>query len=260
MHMAAGPSPEILTASAQFSTAALPPGRYLARGMVRQGGKTMGHMIRPFRIIAEAPSLTGAPAVAAPGSLPLEMAMVMLGGLTPFDRKELLAPTMIANAFAAADARAAGSKAALKEARGGDLGSAAMTALGDGDQALAAFLKGLELLQQSQLDRAAMQFQSSMQIAPTFAPARLYLGATLASADRHKEAAGLIQSGSPDSAPNRRRRPHGRRGMDQGGPAGHGDRAARAGAQAGECRSRRRGSYSAWRTCSAAARPRPWRC
>jgi VWFA-related protein len=201
MRMAAGASPEIVTASAQFSTAALPPGRYLARGVVRKGGKALGHMIRPFRIMAETPSLTGAPAVAAPGSLPLEMAMVMLGGLTPFDRKELLTPAMIANAFATADARPAGSKAALKEARGGDLGSAAMTALGDGDQALAAFLKGLELLQQSQLDRAAVQFQSSMQIAPAFAPARLYLGATLASADRHKEAAGLIQSGTPDSAP-----------------------------------------------------------
>jgi VWFA-related protein len=201
MRLAAGPSAEILTASAQFTTAALPPGRYLARGIVRKDGKALGHMIRPFRIVAEAPALTGAPAVAAPGSLPLEMAMVMLGGLTPFDRKELLVPPMIASAFAAADARAASSKAALKEARGGDLGSAAMTALGDGDQALAAFLKGLELLQQSQLERAAMQFQSSMQIAPTFAPARLYLGATLASAERHKEAAGLIQSGSPDTAP-----------------------------------------------------------
>ncbi len=202
MRMGAGPSPEVLTASAQFSTAALPPGRYLARGMVRQSGKAMGHLIRPFRIVAEAPSLTGAPAVAAPGSLPLDMAMVMLGGLTAFDRKEVLAPAMIANAFTAAEARAAGSKAALKEARGGDLGSAAMTALGDGDQSLAAFLKGVELLQQSQLDRAAVQFQSSMQIAPAFAPARLYLGATLASANRHKEAAALIQSGSPDNAPN----------------------------------------------------------
>ncbi|MDO8680975.1 MAG: VWA domain-containing protein [Acidobacteriota bacterium] len=202
MRIGAGPSPEIVTASAQFSTSALPPGRYLARGIVRQGGTARGHMIRPFRILADAPSLTGAPALAAPGALPAEMAMVLLGGLSPFDRKELLSPAMMAGAFAAADARAAGSKAALKEARGGDLGSAAMTALGDGDQALAAFLKGLELLQQSQLDRAAVQFQSSMQIAPAFAPARLYLGATLASADRHKEAAGLIQSGSPDSAPN----------------------------------------------------------
>lgn len=202
MRMAPGPSPEIVAAGAQVSTTMLPPGRYLARGVVRQGGKPQGHLLRPFRIIPEASSLTGAPAVAAPGALPGEMAMVLLGGLSPFDRKELLSPGMLTSALAAADARAAGSKAAVKEARAGDLGAAAMTALGDGDQALATFLKGLELMQQSQLDRAAVQFQSSMQMAPSFAPARLYLGAALASGDRHKEAAGLIQSGSPDSAPN----------------------------------------------------------
>ena len=202
MRMAPGPSPEIVAAGAQVSTTMLPPGRYLARGVVRQGGKPQGHLLRPFRIIPEASSLTGAPAVAAPGALPGEMAMVLLGGLSPFDRKELLSPGMLTSALAAADARAAGSKAAVKEARAGDLGAAAMTALGDGYQALATFLKGLELMQQSQLDRAAVQFQSSMQMAPSFAPARLYLGAALASGDRHKEAAGLIQSGSPDSAPN----------------------------------------------------------
>ena len=39
-----------------------------------------------------------------------------------------------------------------------------------------------------------MQFQNSMQMAPTFAPSRLFLGATLAEGNRHKEAAGLLQS------------------------------------------------------------------
>ena len=124
------------------------------------------------------------------------MAMVLLGGVGNFDRKELLTPAMLTSMFAMADARAGGSKAAVKEARGGDLGAAAMTALGDGDQVLATFLKGLELYQASQLDRAAMQFQNSMQMAPTFAPSRLFLGASLAEANRHKEAAGLLQSAS----------------------------------------------------------------
>ena len=76
-----------------------------------------------------------------------------------------------------------------------------MTALGEGDQVLATFLKGLELYQAAQLDRAAMQFQNSMQMAPTFAPSRLFLGASLAEGNRHKEAAGLLQS-----AVHRRRR------------------------------------------------------
>ena len=120
--------------------------------------------------------------------------MVLLGGLSNFDRKELLTPATLTPMFAAAESRPAGSKAAVKEARAGDLGAAAMTALGDGDQVLATFLKGLEFYQKSQLDHAAMQFQSSMQMAPTFAPSRLFLGAALAEANRHREAAGLFQS------------------------------------------------------------------
>ena len=193
MRIGAGTSPEIAAMSAQFSTTALPPGRYLARGTIRQGGKPQGHLLRPFRIVAEATG-SGADVPAAGGALPAEMAMVLLGGLSNFDRKELLAPAMLASMFAAAEGRPTGSKTAIKEARGGDLGGAAMTALGENDQALATFLKGLELYQQAQLDRAAIQFQNSMQMAPTFAPSRLYLGAALAEGNRHREAAGLLQS------------------------------------------------------------------
>ena len=196
MRIGAGSSPEIATMSAQFSTTALPPGRYLARGTIRQGGKPQGHLLRPFRIVAESAATAGGAAAvpSAGGALPAEMAMVLLGGLSNFDRKELLAPAMLTSMYAAAESRPSGSKAAIKEARAGDLGGAAMTALGENDQVLATFLKGLELYQQAQLDRAAMQFQSSMQMAPTFAPSRLYLGAALAEANRHREAAGLLQS------------------------------------------------------------------
>ena len=195
MRIAAGSSPEIATMSAQFSTTALPPGRYLARGTIRQGGKPQGHLMRPFRIVTEAAASAGGGSVpAAGGALPAEMAMVLLGGLSNFDRKELLAPAMLTSMLAAAESRPTGSKAAIKEARAGDLGGAAMTALGENDQVLATFLKGLELYQQAQLDRAAMQFQNSMQMAPTFTPSRLYLGAALAEGNRHREAAGLLQS------------------------------------------------------------------
>jgi VWFA-related protein len=192
MRIGRGTSPEIANASAQFNTATLPPGRYLARGSIRHNGKPQGHMLRPFRIMAA----TATGATAAPGMMTQEMALVLLGGVANFDRKVLLTPAMLTAMFASAEARAAGSKAAVKEARGGDLGSAAMTALADNDQVLATFLKGLELYQSAQLDKAAVQFQSSMQMAPTFAPARLFLGAALAEGNRHKEAAGLIQSTS----------------------------------------------------------------
>ena len=199
MRVAAGSSAEIASASAQFSTTALPPGRYLARGTIRQGGKAQGHLMRPFRIVAEAAATDGGTVVPSAGVLPGAMAATLLSGLSAFDRKELLTPAVLTSAFAVAESRASGSKAAVKEARAGDLGAAAMTALGEGDQVLATFLKGLELYQQSQLDRAAMQFQNSMQMAPTFAPSRLFLGATLAEGNRHKEAAGLIQSAASAS-------------------------------------------------------------
>jgi predicted Zn-dependent protease len=193
LRISAGPSPEIATASAQFNTTALPPGRYLARGVIRQGGKPQGHLLRPFRIVSDTAN-TETPSTG--GALPAEMITVMLGGLSAFDRKELLTPAMLTSMYTMAESRPAGSKSAIKEARGGDLGGAAMTALGEDDQALAMFLKGLELYQQSQLDRAAIQFQNSMQLAPAFAPSRLYLGATLAETNRHREAAGLLQSAS----------------------------------------------------------------
>jgi VWFA-related protein len=193
MRIAPGSSPEIANLSAQFNTSALPPGRYLARGTIRQNGKPQGHMLRPFRIVANTATAGAAPAATM---VTQEIALVLLGGVSNFDRKELLTPAMLASMFAMAEGRASGSKAAVKEARGGDLGGAAMTALGDGDQVLATFLKGLELYQSSQLDKAAIQFQNSMQMAPTFTPSRLFLGVTLAEANRHKEAAGLIQSAS----------------------------------------------------------------
>jgi VWFA-related protein len=196
LRIGSGPSPEIATASAHFNTTALPPGRYLARGVIRQGGKPQGHLLRPFRIGSDTAKST---TPAAGGALPAEMVTVLLGGLPAFDRKELLTPAMLTAMYTTAESRASGSTGAIKEARGGDLGGAAMTALGEGDQVLAMFLKGLELYQQAQLDRAAMQFQNSMQLAPQFAPSRLYLGATLAEANRHREAAGLLQAAA--SAP-----------------------------------------------------------
>jgi len=202
MRVGVGASPEVVSVTTQFNTSALPPGRYIARGTVRQEGRSQGHLLRPFRIAAAASSTDASAAAAAPatGAVPNEMAMLLLGGVSNFDRKELLTPALLTSMFAMADARPTGSKAAVKEARSGDLGGAAMTALGDNDQVLATFLKGLELYQASQLDRAAMQFTNSMQMAPTFTPSRLFLGATLAEGKKHREAAGLLQSSAAASA------------------------------------------------------------
>ena len=102
----------------------------------------------------------------------------MLGSLTKFDRKELLSPSTLTPIFAAAESRPTGSKAAISEARGGDLGGAAITALAEGDQVLAMFLKGPSSIRRRNPIAPRCSSRIPMQLAPT-AASRLFLGATL---------------------------------------------------------------------------------
>lgn len=197
MRVSAGNSPEIGVLLGAVNTTALPPGRYLARAMVTQGGKPQGHISRPFRVVAAA---AGSTTVAAPTSLPTELVGSLLGQLPAVDRKELLEAGVLASILNAAERARPTAKAALASARAGKLGPAALEALEAGDQPMAAFLRGVDFFAQGQTERALQQLQVAMQQAPTFAPARLYLGAALMHTNRHREAAGLLQSVTADVA------------------------------------------------------------
>ena len=102
--------------------------------------------------------------------------------------------TVLTAVFGAAEKARPTAKAALASAKAGKLGPAALEALEAGDQPMAAFIRGVDFFAQGQNDRAMQQFQVAMQQAPTFAPTRLYLGAALVQSNRHREAAGLLQS------------------------------------------------------------------
>ena len=109
-------------------------------------------MLRPFRIVAEQLRRTAAAPAAGHGD-------AGNGDGAARRRRELRSQGAADAGDADVDVRdgrwhaPTGSKAAVKEARGGDLGGAAMTALGEDDQVLATFLKGLELYQAAQLDQ-----------------------------------------------------------------------------------------------------------
>jgi VWFA-related protein len=193
-----GSSPEVGVLLASVNTAVLPPGRYLARAVVSAGGKPQGHLVRPFRVSAASAAAPSAAAV--PVVLPAELIGSLLGTLPPFEHKELLRPEVLNAVLGAAERARPAAKAALATARGGKIGPAALDALAAGDQPIAAFLRGLDLFAQGQHDRAMVQLQLAMQAAPTLAPARLYLGAALAATNRHREAAGLLQSVPPEVA------------------------------------------------------------
>lgn len=194
-----GRSPEVGVLQGNVNTAVLPPGRYLARATVRQGGKPMGHIVRPFTVIPAARAIAdgGSP---IPSPLPNELLASMLTNLPLVDSKALLQPTVLATVFSNAEQTRPAAKSALVAARAGKIGPAALEALSSGDQAVAAFLRGVDLFGQGQHDRALQQLQVALQQAPTFAPTRLYLGAVLAHSQRHREAASLLQSVSPDVA------------------------------------------------------------
>ena len=200
MQVSGGGSPEVGVLSGVFNTATLPPGRYLARATVTQGGKAHGHLLRPFRVVAATAATTTDAGVAMPLALPTQLVSAMLANLPVFDRKELLTPEVMNAVLSAAERARPTAKTALASARSGQLGPAALEALTGGDQTMAAFLRGLDFFSQGQMERALQQFQVAMQQAPAFAPTRLYLGAALAQGSKYREAAGLLQSVPADVA------------------------------------------------------------
>ncbi|MDH4064772.1 MAG: tetratricopeptide repeat protein, partial [Acidobacteriota bacterium] len=194
MPMATTQHADIAAMQAVLDTSVLPAGAYLARASVSYAGKGIGTALRPFRVdrsLASAETPTVPPVLAAS----------MVRALPAFDHKDLFSPAVTTAALGAAAARGTAATDAVKTAQSGDFAAAAMAALLSGDQALGAFLKGLDLLQRGDAARAATQFQVAMSAAPDFVPARVYLGASLATASRHREAAGLLQSGATAAAP-----------------------------------------------------------
>jgi VWFA-related protein len=193
----AGKTPEIGVLQGVINTSALPPGRYLARASVRQSGKAQGHIVRPFRVMAPTRALNDS---AAPTVLPAAVMSALLANLPAVRPSELVTPEVLASVLNAAEKARPSAKTAYAAARDGKIGPAALDALSAGDQALAAFLRGVDFFAQGQNDRALQQLQVSMQQAPGFAPTRLYLGAALSQGNRHREAAGLLQSVGDDLA------------------------------------------------------------
>ena len=198
LQIGAGQTPEVGVLQGVVNTSALPPGRYLARASVRESGKAQGHIVRPFRVLAPARAANDA----SPAStlLPAAVLSALLASLPAVDVKELVAPAVLASVLTAAEKARPAAKGAFAVARGGKLGPAALDALAAGDQAAAAFLRGVDFFAQGQRDRALQQLQVSMQQAPGFGPTRLYLGAVLSLAARHREAASLLQSVGDDLA------------------------------------------------------------
>lgn len=179
-----GPIATTVAALADVPTDVLPPGRYVARARITRDGKLVGLLARPFLIEAD----LGAPPPETSGS-PTYLAEWVPG----FERDAVLSPEVVGAMLDLAEGDAPSLADAMAEARAGRYGVAALEALTVGDQAAAAFLKGLDFFMKGQLDAAANQFSTASGPSREYFPAAFYLGACYAAAGRDEEAAGTWQ-------------------------------------------------------------------
>jgi hypothetical protein len=189
-----GGSPEVRVAQGRVPVAAIPPGAYLARVSFTEGGTARGALTRPFRIIpprGDAATLASRPG----GGAPVELLAAVLGSLPAASKDDVLDATTTAALWSSAEqGRSPQVLAAIKTARGGQMMDGALEALTAGDQGVAAFVRGMDLLAKAQVMQAATQFETAMRIQSGFSAARAMLGACLVMSNRDKEAAGLLMS------------------------------------------------------------------
>lgn len=197
-----GPSPEVRVARGRVRVGAIPPGAYIARVSFTEGGAARGALTRPFRVLPPRVGAEGAglsiPGAGAPG----ELLAAVLASLPAASKEDVLDPATTAALWSAAEVGRAGPVvAAIKTARGGEMMDGALAALSAGDQGVAAFVRGMDLLTKGQVPQAANQFETSMRIQSGFGAARAMLGVCLLLSERERDAAGLLMSLPAGSVP-----------------------------------------------------------
>jgi VWFA-related protein len=182
-----GARPTWRTATGLVSIRALPPGRYVARARITREGSPVGVLTRPFVLDRAAAPTTVSYAERAAA------AKAFASTLPKFDRDAAMARDLLGPMLDTVEKRSPALKDAMVEARAGRYGPAALEALGAGDQAAAAFLRGLDFYARNQLDQAATQLALAAGPRREFFPAAFFLGAAYASVGRDRDAAGVWQ-------------------------------------------------------------------
>jgi VWFA-related protein len=181
---------------ASVPIALLPSGEYVARAVISVGGRKVGQVVRPFRVIR------AAPVVAAPGTstvaLKTTAPIAFTSRVDAFNKASVLTPQVLGffldRMSAAAAASAAAVKPAVASVKAGRFDEAMDTLKTAGDDQLAAvFLKGVILLQRGDLEGAAGRFRAALRLDPEFYSAAFYLGACYAAGGKDRDAAGAWQ-------------------------------------------------------------------
>jgi tetratricopeptide (TPR) repeat protein len=189
------------TAGARLNLSALPPGDYVATATVLADERVVGTVTRPVRIERAAPAPGGA-AAGTPAPPRVSFAAGESGSLVKaFSRQDVLGRDTLeyfldrlrrASPESAADPSVSIAYESLLDARFDRVITNLVTA--DPKLLSTAFLKGLALFGNGELEPAAAQFRASLDAAPDFLPAAFYLGACYAAGGRDREAVGAWQT------------------------------------------------------------------
>ena len=175
----------------------LPPGDYVARARVSAGSAAIGEVRRAFSVLGPArplPDASGVSTMIIARRAPAPIAAKALGAVQPFALEKVLAPQVLGVFLDQAAARPDASSPMIKElvqrARTVGVKELYVSDTLAAEVPVAAFLRGLMLLDQKKYDLAANAFRGAMRGAPDFYPAMVYLGACYAAGGKDKEAAG----------------------------------------------------------------------
>ena len=176
----------------------LPPGDYVMRAKVTTGSESLGEVRRAFSVIA-APRVvagdSGGAATIVGGTMPREGGRLPVAAAPPFGLNDVLAPPVL-GAFLdriaeRPDASVSGVRELVERARTAGLKGLTVSDAQAATGPSAAFLKGLTLLADHQLEPAAASFREAMRKSADFYPAMVYLGACYAAGGKDKEAAAV---------------------------------------------------------------------
>jgi VWFA-related protein len=189
----------------------LPPGDYVLRARIGSGGAPLGEVRRAFAVLDgpdEADDAIIDTAAAGHGSMaarPVARAAMVVPG---FAVDHVLAPPVLGAFLDRVAARPDASSPMIRDlitrARSDELKGLFISDTLAAQYPVAAFLKGLSLLSQRQLEPAAAAFRSAMRASADLYPAMVYLGACYAAGGNDKEAAGAWRTaliGEGDTAP-----------------------------------------------------------
>ena len=190
-------APNRRAAEAGIPIALLPPGEYVARAVIADGGRSIGQVVRPFRITRNAAAVT-APGASAPVAAAAGAAIPFTSRQEAFDKASVLTPPVMGFFLDRMSATAAASSTAVRPAmvslRAGRFDEAMKILDGAGaDQLAATFMKGLVLFQRGDTDGAAARFAEAVRADSQFYSAAFYLGATHAATGNDREAAAVWQ-------------------------------------------------------------------